>query len=85
MSNPPDFVLANIHGDIQVKFTKPTRHGLFVGINSVKDLYTVVTDAQTEGFVDTLHTDFVEWTDSDPDDEMVCDISSRSSALGHLL
>ena len=47
MSNPPDFVLANIHGDIQVKFQKDVqKKGMFFSFDSTEELSRIIANAQ---------------------------------------
>jgi hypothetical protein len=48
MDNPPEFVFANIHGDIQVKFSRDTKKGMFVNFYSVQELACVIAHAQFE-------------------------------------
>ena len=44
--NPPEFVFANVHGNIQVKMKNETRQGLFFTIRSVQHLVEVIERAQ---------------------------------------
>ena len=45
-TNPPEFVFANVHGNIQVKMKNETRQGLFFTIRSVQHLTEVIERAQ---------------------------------------
>ena len=58
MNNPPHFVFANIHGELQVKFTKTTRRGMFVSFSSIKELYSAISDAQNIDADERLNADF---------------------------
>ena len=69
MSNPPDFVLANIHGEIQVKFKEESKKGLFVTFNSIKELSTVIASAQHEDIDLIIDNDFAAYDVSDLDSE----------------
>ena len=69
MSNPPYFVLANIHGEIQVKFKEESKKGLFVTFNSIKELSTVIASAQHEDTDLLIDNDFAVYDASDPDSE----------------
>ena len=49
MSNPPEFVLANIHGDIQVKFQKDVKKkGMFFSFDTTEELSCLIANAQHE-------------------------------------
>ena len=76
-TNPPEFVFANIHGNVQVKMKKQTKHGLFIDIKSVSHLALVIARANdSEQTLSYHHEKQSSWddaqTDSDPnsDDEM---------------
>ena len=69
MSNPPEFVLANMHGDIQVKFQKKSSRGLFVTFNSLQGFYRVVANAQAEDAQKVYDEDFSKWSDKDDDSD----------------
>ena len=45
LRNPPEFVFANMHGDIQVKMNQKSPDGLFVSFNSVEQLSRIVNKA----------------------------------------
>jgi hypothetical protein len=38
MENPPDFVYADVHGNLKLKMTKKTKKGLFFNFNSLEQL-----------------------------------------------
>ena len=43
LDNPPEFVFANMHGDLQVKLSKKTRDGtMFYSFNSMQRLYEIL-------------------------------------------
>ena len=42
LSNPPEFVLANVHGNLLVKFKQETDDGLFIRFNSLEELREVL-------------------------------------------
>ena len=48
IDNPPEFVFSNLHGEIQVKFKKATKRGMFVSFNSIEELACVIASAQFE-------------------------------------
>ena len=48
MTNPPDFVFANVHGDLQVKMKKRVQNGMFFGFSSIEELAMIITKAQME-------------------------------------
>ena len=58
MNNPPHFVFANIHGELQVKFKNTTRRGMFVSFSSIKELYSAISDAQNIDADERLNADF---------------------------
>ena len=70
MSNAPEFVFANIHGELQVKFKKETSKGMFITLNSVKDLGLAITNAQREDIDKAIHEDYAAFDSSDDDDDM---------------
>ena len=45
LANPPDFVFANVHGQIQVKMTNKSKDGLFFTINNIVHLSEVICKA----------------------------------------
>jgi hypothetical protein len=45
--NPPEFVMADIHGNIQVKMSHKTRNGLFFTFNTIEELLQVIQRNQT--------------------------------------
>ena len=49
MTNPPDFVFANVHGDLQVKMKKRVRKGMFFSFSSIEQLSMIISNAQMEG------------------------------------
>ena len=53
MVNPVEFVLANIHGDIQVKMKNKVRGSQFISFNSVQDLCLKLQQAQVVEQTDT--------------------------------
>ena len=70
ISNPPEYVFANIHGEIQVKFKEESKKGsMFVTLNSVKDLALAITNAQHEDIDHLIHVDYAAY-DSSSDDDM---------------
>ena len=64
--NPPEFVFANMHGQIQVKMKKPTKAGLFVTIKSVEHLAQVIVRAQEEDDLTKYHHEKEGWADTTP-------------------
>ena len=42
MINPPLAIFANVHGDIQIKFSKKTKYGQYVSINSLEELSRIL-------------------------------------------
>ena len=48
MTNPPDFVFANVHGDLQVKMKNRVRKGMFFGFSSIDQLSMIISNAQME-------------------------------------
>ena len=60
MVNPPEFVFANLHGDIQVKLKNKFRHSEMVTFNSIKQLTHILREAQgvkeTDEEFDTIST-----------------------------
>ncbi len=46
MYNPPEFVYANVHGDILMKMSIPTKKGLFIKINSIEQMSLAICEAQ---------------------------------------
>ena len=65
-TNPPDFVCANVHGNIQLKFKNETSQGLFVTINSVQHLAEVIERAQESRVTMRYHHLKEGWADADP-------------------
>ena len=53
MVNPVEFVLANIHGDIQVKMKNKVRGSQFISFNSVQDLCLKLQQARVVEQTDT--------------------------------
>lgn len=47
MVNPPEYVFANIHGEIQVKLKDKYRHGDRVTFHTIQQLTTILYQAQT--------------------------------------
>ena len=43
--NPPEFVFANVHGQVQVKMSQKCKEGLFVTIKSMEHLTRVIANA----------------------------------------
>ena len=52
MTNPPDFVFANVHGDLQVKMKKRVRKGMFFSFSSIEQLSMIILKAQMDGPVE---------------------------------
>ena len=48
MTNPPDFVFANVHGELQVKMQKRVKKGMFFSFSSIMQLSSVISNAQLE-------------------------------------
>ena len=73
-NNPPDFVFANIHGNIQVKMKKQSKYGLFIDIKSVAHLAQVIARANdSEQSIMYHHEKQSSWDDdveSGSDDDM---------------
>ena len=46
INNPPDFVFANVHGDLQVKMKNRVRKGMFFGFSTIEELSGVIANAQ---------------------------------------
>ena len=73
MINPPEFVFANVHGELQVKMTRRSKRGLFIPFNSVQNLVHIINNAQGEGKFDHKGKNFDnvaemvadDWADSD--------------------
>ena len=71
--NPPEFVMANIHGELQVKLKKKSRHGLFVTFNSIDQLVYIIREAQVIKEADEEYDRISSWADdidSDSEDDM---------------
>ena len=71
--NPPEFVMANIHGELQVKLKKKSRHGLFVTFNSIDQLVHIIKEAQVIKEADEEYDRISSWADdvdSDSEDDM---------------
>ena len=62
-SNPPEFVFANIHGNVQVKMKKQTKEGLFINIKSVEHLSQVIARAQDSKERVRYHHEKEQWAD----------------------
>ena len=45
LPNAPEFVFANIHGQVQVKMSQKCKNGLFVTIKSLEHLTSVIANA----------------------------------------
>ena len=45
LDNPPDFVCANIHGNIQVKMKRKCKDGLFFSFNNIDQLTRIISKA----------------------------------------
>ena len=70
--NPPHFVLADVHGNLQVKFKEKTtkqrkRNGMFVPFNSIDQLTRIIAQEQTVDVTDDLYQFDQEWADLDVD------------------
>ena len=48
INNPPDFVFANIHGELQVKMTNRVHKGMFFSFSTLDQLSGVIANAQLE-------------------------------------
>ena len=46
MQNPPDFVYADVHGNLKLKMKKKTKRGLFFNFNSLEQLRALVASNQ---------------------------------------
>ena len=46
MYNPPEFVYANVHGEILMKMAIKTRKGLFIKIKSIDQMSRAIAEAQ---------------------------------------
>ena len=46
MINPPDFVFANVHGNIMLKMAKRSKRGMFFEVKSITHLALLVQNAQ---------------------------------------
>ena len=46
LNNPPIAIFADVHGDIQIKFSKKTRHGMYVKLNSLEHLSLVLQTSE---------------------------------------
>ena len=62
-TNPPEFVFANVHGDIQVKMKRETRQGLFVTVRSIQHLAQVIERAQDSKLSQKYHHEKEGWAD----------------------
>ena len=72
-SNPPEFVFANIHGNVQVKMKKATKYGLFIDIKSVSHLAQIIARANDSDQTLLYHHEKEgSWDDveSNSDDDM---------------
>ena len=76
MSNRPEFVFANIHGELQVKFQHDIskKRGMFAGFNSLQELACVIANAQNPDQDRLTHAAQAEFDDngaeSNSDDDM---------------
>ena len=70
MSNRPEFVFANLHGVLQVKFQKATKRGLFVGFESLEELACIIANAQHTDQSQLTHRSHAEF---DKDDDAKSD------------
>ena len=69
MSNRPDFVLGNIHGEIQVKFKKDVgKKGMFFGFDSIEELSCLIANAQHMEQGRLTHQSKAEFDDSNSDE-----------------
>ena len=48
INNPPDFVFANIHGELQVKMMNRVQKGMFFSFSTLDQLSWVIANAQLE-------------------------------------
>ena len=75
MTNRPEFVFANIHGELQVKFQKnySKKRGMFISFNSIQDLSCIIANAQHPDQDRLTHAARAEYDDgveSNSDDDM---------------
>ena len=63
--NPPEFVFANIHGELQVKLKKKSRHGLFVTFHNIDQLVYIIKEAQAIKEADEEYERVSSWADDD--------------------
>ena len=67
MLNPPDFVMADVHGNMQIKFKNKTtkqkskKSGMFVKFDSIKQLSNIIAQEQSVDYTDDLYNYDQEW------------------------
>ena len=67
--NPPEFVFANIHGELQVKFKSKSRFGLMVTFHSIKQLVHIIQEAQAVKQADEEYERISSWADNNDEDD----------------
>ena len=63
LENPPEFVFADVHGNIQVKMKKRTEKGMFFTINSIAHLMEVIGNANMCGDAFDEYNKINSWAD----------------------
>ena len=66
--NPPEFVFANVHGELQVKFKNKSRFGLMVTFHSINQLVHIIREAQTDP-ADDEYERVSSWADRNVDND----------------
>ena len=63
LDNPPEFVFANVHGDIQVKMKEKCKDGLFVTFNHIDHLTRIISRANMREDSYEFHDTQSSWAD----------------------
>ena len=63
--NPPEFVFANIHGELQVKFKSKSRFGLMATFHDIKQLIYIIQEAQAVKPTDDEYERISSWADKE--------------------
>ena len=82
MINPPEFVFANIHGEIQVKLKKKYRHGDLVTFHTIKQLVSILYEAQKVKETDLAYENLYERFHENPQEVSLVAAAQDSDDMG---
>ncbi len=85
MYNPPEFVYANMHGDILVKMAIKSKKGLFIKIKSIEQMSLAIAEAQfvKDSSMKKYEDKYFKKYDDSYDDDFLGNISDDSDSCAN--